>query len=163
MCLGRGNDHFDAMNGIAIVRIVIGARLRINAVQVMNTLALTNGKCRIFELHFQNSCGQTIVFPITVRLLFYAREYTVGLCFDAMPFQNSARTDSSDAVYRIYVVYGQNQYIRYLASVQVVMVVVNTCCVQILTMPYGRSITRVATAEFGRALGLYYMKGQYDN
>ena len=163
MCLGRGNDHFDAMNGIAIVRIVIGARLRINAVQILNGLALTYGKGRIFELHIRNRGGQAVVIPVAVRLLFYAREYTVGLCFDAMPFQNSARTDSCDAVYRIYVVYGQNQYIRYLASVQVVMVVVNTCCVQILTMPCGRSITRVATTEFGRALGLYYMKGQYDN
>ena len=43
------------------------------------------------------------------------------------------------------------------------MVVVNTCCVQILTIPCGRGIARIATTEFGRALGLYYMKGQYDN
>ena len=80
-----------------------------------------------------------------------------------MPFQCLTRTDSCDTVYRIYAVYGQNQHVRYLTAVLVVMVVVNTGSVNVLTMPCDRCIARVATAEFSRSLTFYEMKCQYHN
>ena len=95
MCLNRSHHHFYTMNAVATVRIVIGARLRIYAVQIRNALALTYNKCRVYRVFEQSIYmqRQNRNYHVFVFFRLYILVFAGIVVFLTFPFITLAVTD----------------------------------------------------------------------